>query len=127
MSTFRHHPDGWIYIDDLQIPLDLFIEQEPAYRIPEPFTRREYVQGKGHFLYTKEDQVAGEFPWGQGDVYIAKKKLYISKRPTPPAPPEPPAPKVTQAEKMTALWNWAATGDKSEVLALLEKESDEAK
>lgn len=77
MSTFRHHPDGWIYIDEKQIPLSLFLEQEPGYILPEPFIGREYVQGKAHFLYTKEAQKGGEFPWNLGDLYISRKASYL--------------------------------------------------
>lgn len=75
MSTFRHHPDGLIYIDDKRFTLDEFLLLEPSYSLPEGFKRREYVQGERHSLYTNDDiQIGGDFPWTQGDGYIERNK-----------------------------------------------------
>jgi hypothetical protein len=120
MSTFRHHPDGWIYIDDIQIPLDLFLEQEPDYVLP--FIGREYAQGKSHFLYTKTDQKGGEYPWNPGDVYIAKRKLYYTKRPEP----EAPAPTRDQLIKAEVVKNGVTHERMTEALFRLNAYGDSA-
>lgn len=79
MSTFRHHPDGIIYIDEKSIPLSLFLEQEPSYVFPDGYRYREYIQGVRHFMITNScAQVGGQFPWEAGDNFISKKDLYYT-------------------------------------------------
>lgn len=69
---FFHHPDGLIYIEQLQLPLDFFLQLEPEYSLPSSATHREYRQGKYHRLYDDENQWGGEFPWKEGDRYLSK-------------------------------------------------------
>ncbi|MGA7934721.1 MAG: hypothetical protein WCA35_14345 [Kovacikia sp.] len=77
MSTFKHHPDGWIYLDELCLPLDFFQQQEPGYALPEGAVSREYSQGR-HVLYSADNQWAGDMPWPEGDLYLAGKETYAA-------------------------------------------------
>lgn len=73
-NTFRHHPDGIIYINDKSWSLEDFQTLEPDYSLPSGMKRREYVQGVRHSLYTEDDgQTGGEFPWTFGDEMISRR------------------------------------------------------
>lgn len=75
MNIFRHHPDGFIYVNNKVFTLDEFLDLETGYVLPDGMKRREYIQGVRHSLYTNEDaQTGGEFPWIYGDSLIEKYK-----------------------------------------------------
>lgn len=73
---FRHHPDQIIYINNLQIPLEVFKQLEPNYLLPNNILSREYLPNKYHRLFNEEGQWAGEMPWAEGDIYLAKANQY---------------------------------------------------
>ncbi|MBW4581799.1 MAG: hypothetical protein KME42_19705 [Tildeniella nuda ZEHNDER 1965/U140] len=73
---FRHHPDGFIYLLDLQLPLDFWLTQEPTYTLPAPATGREYVQAQKHTLSDGLEQWAGDLPWAEGDRYLSQVDAY---------------------------------------------------
>lgn len=86
--SFRHHPDGIIYLGDLQLPLDRWLQLEPTYSLPEGATGREYAPGEKHLLYNGSDQWGGEFPWQEGDRYLASVEYYQAAI-EDASPPEP--------------------------------------
>tara|TARA_Y100000593_G_scaffold90859_1_gene178230 strand:- start:2122 stop:2562 length:441 start_codon:yes stop_codon:yes gene_type:complete len=71
MSIFRHLPDDIIEIDGEKFDLELFLELEPEYSIPEGFVSREYG-GNKHIIFSKDNQVAGEIPWKDGERYLTR-------------------------------------------------------
>lgn len=73
---FRHHPDQIIYINNLQFSLDFFKQLEPNYLLPEGILSREYLPDKYHKLFDERGQWAGEIPWREGDIYLAKVNQY---------------------------------------------------
>lgn len=73
---FRNHPDGIIYINNLQIPLEFFKQLEPNYLLPDGILSREYLPGKYHRLFNEDGQWAGEMPWTEGDEYLRKTNQY---------------------------------------------------
>lgn len=84
MKSFRHHPDGVIFIDnDFQCTLEEFLIFEPDYILEEGFIGREYIKDSEFFgetinrLYTKRDEFITNFDWEEGEVYISKKLSYI--------------------------------------------------
>lgn len=75
---FRHHPDGIIFIDEVQISLAEFMIDEPLYSLPAPYIGRDYNElTKKHRLYTSNSQSPGE-DWPEGDVYVSKKNTYLT-------------------------------------------------
>ena len=54
MSIFRHLPDDIIEIDGEKFDLELFLEVEPEYSIPEDAISREY-DGNRHIIFTKNN------------------------------------------------------------------------
>ncbi len=76
MSTFTHHPDDHIHIDELYLPLSFFLTQEPLYDLETPFIHREYIQLDRHVLSDGSTQEGSDLPWTEGDAYIAKKSIY---------------------------------------------------
>src|SRR5690606_16475707 len=73
---FRHHPDGLIYVNDVEIKLADFLTLEPEYALPEFFTGREYFPGALHRLYTPKSEIFLPDTWETGDAYIAKVEEY---------------------------------------------------
>ncbi len=83
MNSFRHHPDGVIYIKKdgviKQIPLAYFQTVYINYTLPEFFAGREYIQGISDRLFTSQNEIYLEHTtWEQGDVYINNFDDYIS-------------------------------------------------
>lgn len=76
MNTFRHHPDGWIYINSEQIRLEDFLTLEPEYSLPEGYIGREYKQGKENRVFTDMSETFLELEWAEGDYYISKLEEY---------------------------------------------------
>lgn len=73
---FRHHPDGWIYLDGFQATLAEFVAQRPGYSLPAGrigryYDDREKPQGGTHVTFTRIDEFAEPFPWPEGDEYLA--------------------------------------------------------
>jgi hypothetical protein len=71
MNSFRHLPDGIIEINDEQFDLELFVEVEPDYSLPEGATSRFY-DGSRHIIYSENNQILGESPWIDGDRYLTR-------------------------------------------------------
>lgn len=70
MSSFRHLSTNTIQINGESFDLNLFLEIEPEYSLPEGATYREYVPKKHHILHINNNQTSGEFPWAEGDRYL---------------------------------------------------------
>lgn len=71
--TFRHHPDGYIYLGSFFCTLDEFREHFPEYALPEGIIGREYRPEAvpPHVLFDAlGNQTAGPFPWPEGDEYL---------------------------------------------------------
>ena len=75
MTTFRHHPEGRIWINDILISLTDFLIEEPAYALPDEAIGREY-DGIVERLYDgkREKRVLG--PNIILDGYIANLTTY---------------------------------------------------
>ena len=69
MNNFCHLPDDIIEINGEKFELELFLEVEPEYSLPEGIIGRKY-DGHKHLLYTKDNVSLGEVPWEDGDRYI---------------------------------------------------------
>lgn len=84
MGYFLHHPDGYVNIGGLIVPLAWFLTQEPAYSLPAECLGREYMQEdhpviddpSKHVLFTRFSQESGSLPYIDGDTYISKKSTY---------------------------------------------------
>lgn len=73
----RHHPDGFIYLADLCLPLEFFQAQEPAYALPEGAIAQEYdPEIPRRLLRSGDSQWAGELPWEEGDRFLAQVETY---------------------------------------------------
>jgi len=82
-KQFRHHPDGWIYINDLSIPLEDFEKLEPEYKLEKGWIGREYFQGEFHRIYDGKNEKFLDKNWKEGDKYIRnypKYKSYLEKK-----------------------------------------------
>lgn len=83
-QSFRHSKneggDAFVAIsnNDTEVlyPYAWWITQEPGYSLPSPYVYREYVKGSYHKLHTNNTEYDGEFPYLNGDIYIAKKADY---------------------------------------------------
>ena len=70
---FRHNVDDTIEINGVKFDYDTFLEVEPNYVKPVGMSWRHYEQGATHQIHTIDgSQVAGEFPWEDGDRYISR-------------------------------------------------------
>jgi len=76
-ETFRHHPDGIIYIDGQAIKLTEFMIEEPDYALPPGFIGREYVQDSHHRVNTGSGDEVLDTVWLEGDVYIVNLSVYL--------------------------------------------------
>lgn len=68
--TFRHHPDGWIYLDDFRASLAEFVAQRPGYVLPSGRIGRHY-DGRRHTTFNDRDEFHEPVPWPEGDEYLA--------------------------------------------------------
>ena len=75
MGTFRHHPDGTIYIDDVGIPLSEFLIEEPAYALPNQRAIGRNYDGVKDTAYSKNQEFDGKSE-AELDGYIAKLATY---------------------------------------------------
>lgn len=78
MGSFKHHPDGIIIIDMLQMPLAFWQTQEPAYALPAGYRGRTYEQGVRHVLETEATAFPQPMPFAEGDSYIANGVTYAA-------------------------------------------------
>lgn len=70
MATFKHIND-MVFIDDLQIPISLFLVLEPSYKTPNGFEMLVYKNG---VLTVRSNGITTTVSgWSQGDRYIARK------------------------------------------------------
>jgi len=70
---FRHNVDDTIEINGVKFDYDVFLEVEPNYVKPVGMSWRHYEQGATHQIHTTDgSQIAGEFPWEDGDRYISR-------------------------------------------------------
>lgn len=79
---FRHHPDGFIRIQDGELQIDCslsdFLKLEPRYSLPAEASSREYIQGESHVLTEGNDSRFVGKDWGTGDGYISNVAHYQS-------------------------------------------------
>ena len=68
---FRHLRDDIIEINGEKFDLDIFLEVEPEYSLPEGIVSQTY-DGKTHILYTDTGQHQGQSPWKDGDRYLTR-------------------------------------------------------
>ena len=76
MTIFKHHPDGFIFVGDLTLPLDEFLLEEPGYVLPEGYIGREYAPGERHFLHTDDRADPQPLVWLEGDADVARVEVY---------------------------------------------------
>lgn len=98
MKAFRHHPDGYIYINgNFNCTLAQWMLLEPDYFLPEGFIGREYIKDdeyQGQIinrLYTNKSEellTNGNAAWELGDLYISKVDEYIAALPSLISEPE---------------------------------------
>lgn len=74
--TFRHHPDGLIYLDELTFSLSFWLAQEPEYTLPAGAISRYYSPLDRHTLSDGSSQWGGDLPWTEGDRYLDSKDRY---------------------------------------------------
>ena len=75
-NSFVHRVDGKIFINGIEVPLDVLKTYDPTYTLPEGIKSRKYTvdpsNGTGHhFVYDGLRQIKAEHPWSAGDKYIA--------------------------------------------------------
>jgi len=63
------HKDNKFYINGNEFDIKILKEFDPEYSLPEGLNRH-YTQGKKHIITNGRWQVADEFPWNRGDLYI---------------------------------------------------------
>lgn len=75
-KSFRHHPDGIIYINEWNCTVEDFLVVEPDYRLPKGYIGREYIQGEINRVYKEgEEKYLGKV-WEVGDLMISKIEEY---------------------------------------------------
>lgn len=134
-NNFRHHPDGYIFLDDLMLSLSFFEQQEPGYELPFNATGRDYRPGVRHLLHNRDSSWPGELPWPEGDLYLSRVDQYKSAweaaiaEANKPPPVQSGTPDYIKLEKLlrgTALFGRAfQTGDSNAWSLLLRTISNE--
>jgi hypothetical protein len=127
MSSFRHHPDGLIYISDgqsepLAMPLDEFLIDEPEYQLPEGYIGCEYIPGKRWNNHTHNHavpQIEGDVVWEEGDRYIANLATYRANYEARHQPDPPTQDELDQQAKMTAATDAVNTADVTQMVQTL--------
>tara|TARA_Y100000310_G_scaffold341678_1_gene441624 strand:- start:1501 stop:1932 length:432 start_codon:yes stop_codon:yes gene_type:complete len=69
---FRHNADNTIEINGAIFELDLFLEVEPDYILPDGIVAQEYIPNKHHRYYDGISQIGADIPWVDGDRYIQR-------------------------------------------------------
>ena len=70
MNSFRHHPDGIIYINDISLPVEEFLIIYPEYTLPKGAIGQEYIQGVSHRIFDGSNEKYLKKSWEDGDQYI---------------------------------------------------------
>ncbi len=78
MSSFIHHPDGRIYIDEMKISLEAFLESEPGYKLPDDAIGMRY-NGARSVYYSKTRERVEDGADLVLEGYIKKKAEYKAK------------------------------------------------
>ncbi len=76
-KQFRHHPDGWIYINDLVIPLKDFVSKNTEYKLPRGWIGREYIKGEMNRVYSSNNEEFLDKEWKDGDKYIKQYDYWV--------------------------------------------------
>jgi len=67
-NTFRHIKNK-IYINDREFHEEVLKEFDPNYSLANGWSRH-YIQNRKHYITNGKCQMAGGFPWEDGDRYI---------------------------------------------------------
>jgi hypothetical protein len=70
MGEFEHLPSDIIKINGCEFSLDTFLAIEPEYTLPKGAISRFYNSDSHHFIFTKDTQYSGVFPWEDGERYV---------------------------------------------------------
>ena len=91
MSSFFHHPDGWITINNSAVrrvyraSIGQFLEHEPTYSLPIDTIGRIFIEGVKHSLLLPDgNENEAPLDWPEGIGYINKIDEYLV-----PIPPDP--------------------------------------
>ncbi|MBC8442917.1 MAG: hypothetical protein H8D80_01870 [Proteobacteria bacterium] len=82
MSYFIHRTNDTIDINGHTFDLEVFTTFDPDYKLPNDCIARYYIQDKKHYFSTGKNQIGGNFPWKEGDMYIDSLKdlLYLKEQ-----------------------------------------------
>lgn len=64
---FKHTNEDVIHLNDLTIPLDVFLDLEPSYTLPENTSSRYYEPKVKHFIVTDNGLKNLPLEWGYGN------------------------------------------------------------
>lgn len=64
---FKHTNEDIIHIGDVVLPLDVFLDLEPSYSLPENSISRYYEPNKKHFIVTHTGLKSLSLNWGYGN------------------------------------------------------------
>lgn len=83
MAFFKHHPDGYIILGNVQLPLVQFMFDEPDYLLPAGAVGQEYQTGVRHYAHDARGNahslIEGDSVlWQAGEVYYAKRDEYLA-------------------------------------------------
>ena len=91
MSSFLHHPDGWITIKNTDVPrvyratLEQFLTHEPLYSLPNGTIGRIFIANLKHSLLLPDgNETEAPLDWSDGLDYINNVENYLG-----PIPPDP--------------------------------------
>ena len=75
---FIHHPDKYVVIDGLNLPLDFFEKLEPDYSLHSDFISRVYDVNVRNVLVRRGTgkQFIMPIPWDDGDYYLSRVEDY---------------------------------------------------
>ena len=76
MKSFRHHPDGYIYINEIEMKLEDFLKENPDYSLPQGFIGRDFVEGEYHRVYDSKDEEYLEVNYKFGKKVVKDLKKY---------------------------------------------------
>jgi hypothetical protein len=70
-SYFIYTTSG-VTINGISYPIDLFLQLEPGFKIPDGCRYLTYIPGKKSFYTTENSQYPFHQPWPDGDRYIKR-------------------------------------------------------
>lgn len=81
MSYFKHTCGRISFDSETSIPLDVFLDLEPDYRLPDGSNGRVYVPNKKHYVSFVDGSsryLRGKdwLQWEEGNLYISRKDQY---------------------------------------------------